>query len=322
MPSVIKRKTSGVAPSAFTVYAGDDPKPGGYRAVIKQMNIGKSSGDNMMLMPVIELKAAAGSEKSKFDGYPVFPVVVLTDNESNMQREQALYLALGAKADADIVPEGSPEKFKAGDKQKCKVKTIGGINPVGKIVNVKLRMSAGTDEYPARLECDLIFAARSEAGQDDTTSIDDDDIEDGDEEVELYEEDDLLKLGLPALRKILVDEFGEPADDAKAIKSKAKLVEAILAAQEEDEEDEDDESDAEEADDEDDEVEEDAEEEDEEDDEDDAEAEFRAEFADLDRAGLKAVIKKRAPDTKFKTSQTDEDLLELAVELALQDPPF
>jgi hypothetical protein len=285
------------------------------------MNIGKSSGDNMMLMPVIELKAAAGSEKSKFDGYPVFPVVVLTDNESNMQREQALYLALGAKADADIVADGAPEKFKAGDKQKCTVKTIGGINPVGKIVNVKLRMSAGTDEYPARLECDLIFAARSEAGQDDTTSVDEDeDIEDDvEDEVELYEEDDLLKLGLPALRKILVDEFGEPKEDAAKIKSKKTLVEAILAAQEEDEEDEDDESDAEEADDEDDEVEEDAEEEDE---EDDAEAEFRAEFADLDRAGLKAAIKKRAPDTKFKTSQTDEDLLELAVELALQDPPF
>ena len=42
----------------------------------------------------------------------------------------------------------------------------------------------------------------------------------------------------------------------------------------------------------------------------------------LTLAGLKAAIKKRAPDTKFKTSQTDEDLLELAVELALQDPPF
>jgi hypothetical protein len=318
MPSVIKRKTSHVAPSTFTVYAGDDPRPGGYRGVIKQVDIVKSKGDNLMLRPVIELKAQAGSEKAKYDGYPVFPNIVLTDTEANVQREQAFYMAVCGKQDADITADGTPEKFKAGDGQKCKVTKIGGVNPVGKVVNVRLTMSAASDEYPSRLECNMVFAA-SDGGSIPVETDDVDDIEGDVEDADEYEEDDLLKLGLPALRKILVEEFGVAKEDAAALKKKADLVSEILEAQAGDDEEEDDEE-AEEEEAEDDEEDEDEDEED--DEEEDKEAELREEFGAFNRVQLKAEISKRKPDFKFLKSHTDEALLEKAVELALEDPPF
>lgn len=321
MPSIVRRKTSDVAESPFAVYAGDDPRPGGYRAILKQVKIGKSSGDNLMFKPILELKASAGSDKAKFDGYPVFPNIVCTDNESNKQREQAFYLAVGASKDPAISCDVDPSKFKPGDGQTAKVLKIDKVKPEGIVVNVKLRYEQ--DNRPEfagqqQLKCDMIFASRDGTGvstdeEDAESDSIEDDVEEDGEEVELYEEDDLLKLALPALRKILVEEFGEPKDDAAKIKSKKALVDAILAAQDEEGED-DDEEDEEDEEDED-------QEEDDEDDEDPEQA-LREQFADLDRNGLKAAIKKRQGDVKFKTSQTDEDLLEILVELAKQDPPF
>lgn len=314
MPSVIKRKTSDVEKSPFQVYAGDDPKPGGYRAVLKFVNAVKSSGDNVMLKPVLELKAAPGSEKAKFDGYPVFPQIVLTDNESNKQREQSFYLAVCGKTDVDISCDVDPGKFKPSDGQKAKVLKIGNVKPENIVVNVKLRMKPAQGDYPAALECDLVFASRDQ--QDGAASSDEEDAED-DEEVAEYTEDELLALGLVALRAILVDEFGMDAAEAKLLKQKAKLVEAILNAQQDDEEDEDDESDSEEDD-----EEEDEDDEEEDDEEDDAEAAAREEAAGMDRTQLKTAIKKRQADFKFLKSQSDEDLVEALVKLILTDPPF
>ena len=326
MPSLVKRNLSKVPDSPFTMYAGDTPTPGGYRAVIKQLSVVKSSGDNLMYKGVLELKAKPGSDKAKYDGYPVFPQFVMTDNESNQQREKALYIAICGKADVDIKVDGKPESFKPSDGQKAAVQSIGGVSPVGKVVNVSLRFEP--DNRPEangamQLRADMIFADR-EGGVEEVDDVEEDDIED-DEEVAEYTEDELNALALAALRAILVDEFGMEAADAKAIKSKKALVSEILDQQADAEDDEDEEDEDEDADDvEDEESDEEDDDEDEEDDEeeDDQEAEIREELGQLDRAGLRAVIKKREPAFKFLKSQTDEALLEKAVELRLQDPPF
>jgi hypothetical protein len=320
MPSLAKRDLTKVADSPFKVYAGDEPRAGGYRAVIKQMHVVKSSGDNLMFNVVLEMLAKVGSEKAKYDGYPVFARVVITEAESNQQREKAMYLAITGSASVETKVEGQPEKFKAGDGQKAKVLSMNGINPVGKIVNVQMRLEPATEDYPSRLSCEMIFAARDEGDSEVASTPDIEDDEEGGEE-DLYTEDDLTGLGLPALRKILVDEFEMEASEAKLLKTKAKLVEAILAAQDEaledDEEDEDEED--EHGDEELEEGEEDDEEEEDEDDEEDPEAELRSELAELDRNALKARIKGTDPAFKFLKSQTDEMLVEWIVK---NEPPF
>jgi len=309
MPSVIKRKTSHVAESAFKIYAGDEPRPGGYRGILKQLNMVKSKGDNLMFTAVVEFEAKDGSDKKQFDGYATFPQIPLTDNESNIQREQALYVAVCGKMDADIKVDGTPEKFKAGDGQKAKVVSINGVKPEGKVVNVRMRYEIDNREGmngAQQLRCDLIFAARGESPVVDEEDDIEDDEETDEEGLPLYEEDDLKTKNLVALRKILVDELDQDAAEIKAEKSKAALIELILELQEDEEEDED---------------EEDEEETDEEEDE-DKEAEIREEVDGMDRNVLKAAIKKRDSAFRVLKSTTDEALREALVALMLQDPPF
>lgn len=321
MVKLVKRDMSKAAESTFKVYDGDEPRPGGYRAIVKQLNMQKSSGDNLMYAPVIELLAKPGSEKAKYDGYAIFPTIPLTENEHNQTREKAFYVAMTGKDVVSPNVDVDPGKFKPGDKQKAKVIDLNGIKPEGRIVSVNLRRSTPTDDYPSRLECDLIFAARdADAGAEDAASDnieDDEEVEGAEEDDILYEEDELMEMGLPALRKILVDEFGMKTPEAKLLKTKAALVETILNAQvdmsddeEEPEEDEDEDEELEE---------EEEDDEEDEDDEDDPEAELRAELAELDRNGLKARIKKLNPDFKFLRSQTDADLIEHIVQT---EPPF
>ena len=323
MPSVIKRKTSHVAESGFSIYDGDEPTPGAYRAVIKQLNMQKSAGDNLMVTGVLELKAKDGSAKKQYDGYPVFPMIPLTDAESNVQREQALYLAIAGKKDADLVTEGDPAKFKKGDKQKTKILKVGGVNPIGMEVNVRLRLEADNREGAngaMQLKADQIFKVR-DSEQSHEVPEEDDIEEDGDEEgLPLYEEEDLKSKALAALRKILVDEFGMEETEAKAIKTKAALVEKILELQEEDA-DADEEEDEEEDEDEEDESDEDEDEEDEEED-DDPEHAAREELAGMERTALKVALKKRAVEFRVTTKTTDDEIREALVPSFLEDPPF
>lgn len=317
MPGLMKRKTSHVAPSGFELYTGDDPRPGGYRAVVKQMHVVKSKNDNLMFNAVVELHAKPGSDKAKYDGWAGFPMIVLTEVEANIQREQALYLAICGKPDTDTKTDVDPSKFVKGDGQKAKVLTIGGVNPIGKIVNARLTTQAGLDGVN-RIVCDSLFRARDEEGSSTDTSSIEDDIDDIEtEDVVMYEEEELKALSLPALRKLLVDEFEMDAAEAKAIKSKAALVAAILEAQEEaldddesDEEDEEAEEDEDDA------------EEDEEDDEEDEEEDDEDATLEMDRAALKAEIKKRKPTQKITVKMTDDDLRDILRPLLAEDPPF
>jgi hypothetical protein len=321
MPSVIKRKTSHIESSGFDIYTGEEPPRGGYRAVIKKCAIQKSKGDNLMYAIVVELKAKPGTPKSQYDGWPSFPYIVMTDTEGNLAREQAFYMAICGKADAEVSTVADASKFKPGDKQQTPVTKIGGQNPVGKIVNVQVKDETQEDGSTRKV-VDRIFRVRDEDAED--TAADEPDIEDEDDEdaegLPLYEEDDLRTKGLPALRKILQDEFGMDVTEAKSLKTKDALVSAILEAQDE-EADEDEDEDEEDPED-DPEEEEEEEDEEDEDDEEDPEEAVRAELADMDRTALKALLKKRKVEFRVTTKTTDDEIREALVPVLLEDPPF
>lgn len=316
MPKVLSRKTSHVK-SAFSVYDGDDPRPGVYRGVVKQLALQKASTGAIMVYHVIELLAKDGSNKAQYDGYAAIGRIVFGDSDMQQEREQALFRAIAGKDDVDIAYDSAFDKFKDGDKQRAKIEKIGGVNPIGKIVLVRITSNDNPDY--SGMQTDGIYPARNEDGngtadvpQDPDEDIDVDvDDEDGDEEIEDYTEEELTAKSLAALRTILVDEFEMDAKEAALLKQKAKLVSAILEAQSALDEDEDEEEDEE--------VEEeelDEDEDEEEEDEDDPEVAIRAELAELDRAGLKARLKKLAPAAKVTTKMTDDDIRELIVPLA------
>lgn len=134
------------------------------------------------------------------------------------------------------------------------------------------------------------------------------------------------EFGLDKLREVLK----AAGVDTKGMK-KPELVEAIIDLEFAEEDEDADDTEAEEAEDAETESEEEAEEADDEDEEEededeeeeaDLESEIRAEAADLDRAALKKAIKALDADAKFKTSQSDDDLREIFVELKVSAPGF
>lgn len=326
MPKVISRKTSHVEASGFNIYDGPEPLPKrAYRAVVKKAAMGKSSGGNLMIELVVEFKAKPGTDAVKYDGWAGFPRAVLTDKEGNIRREQSLYLAICGKADADIKTAGDPTKFAAGDGQRTPITSIGGKNPVG--VTVMAFTQAGEDrDGNSRIEVDQVFPVRKEEGQEADADDEEEELPEN-PGIPQYTEDDLKGKSLQALRMILIKDFEVDDAEAKAIRAKGALIERILEEQEatdEDEdledEDEDEELEEEELEEEDD--EDDEEELDEEEEEDDLEEQLTARAADLNRNQLKAELKKFDKDMKFKTTQSDDDLRTMLVEMWIEEPPF
>lgn len=329
MPKVLKARTKGVV-RRFTPYDGP-PLPernGAYRGKITRATASKSSGGNIMMNFVVVFEAAPGDPRAEYDGYAAFPRVVMGEHEMLQERLQGLLLAVCGKEDADLKFTGDPTKFQSGDKQTTPIESIGGVNPVGRIVNVYMQPKAAEDNYPARMEADQIFPCRDQNsyagskvdGATDPGEEPEEEPEEAEDDAvvaEAYSEEELKGKSIPALRKILVEEFDGDEDEAKELKTKSKLIAAILEAQEEaededlEEEDEDLEEEGEE------EEEDDAEEE-----EEDAEAAIREELADLDRKELKVKLKQLDPDAKVTTKMSDDDIRELIVPLALEEPPF
>lgn len=318
MPKVIKRSTKGVT-QRFGFYEGEEPPAGVYRGIIKSAVGQMSSGGNVMLYNVVELQAREGDGRAKYDGYGAHVRIVWGDHDSLKEREQAYYLAVCGKEDADVVFAGDPTKFKAGDKQSTPITKVGGQNPVGKVVLVRLKNSQDP-QYPG-MDADGIYPTREETAHNAKYAgkkVDTDDDIDDEESDEGYTQEELNSKSLAALRKILVEEFDADADEVKSTKKKSDLVDMIIDAQfdsdEEDEEDDEEEEDLDEE-----EEDEDLDEEDE-----DAEAELREELGELTRAQLKARLRKWDKDFKVTTKTTEEQLIDRIVEIETDpdNPPF
>jgi hypothetical protein len=331
MPSFVS-DTTGVQRRSFTPYEGPEPTKGFYRARITKLVVRKAKNTDSLMFHIVAAFEASPNrpENAKYNDYPAFVYLTLGEHDSLKEREQNLILALTGKTKAKIDTEADVKKLKRGEE--TKVTKVDGKDPVGKYVLVEMRPEVDEREGQGgvtRMRADGVFPTRdqnayagSKVAGSPTDDVEDEDVEE-DEEAEEYTKEELTAKSLAALRKILVEEFDFDTDVAAGIKKKAELVEEILDQQsdalgDDEDEDEDEELEDEDLEDEDEELDEDEEEAD----EDDVEGRIDEELAGMDRNAVKAQLKKRTPERKFKTSETDEALKAELKELMLQDPPF
>lgn len=326
--------------TGFEPYDGPTPKARGfYRAIIKVMKHGLNSGSGSQGFEIVlELEAAKGDPKdhAQFNGYPMFSRSIITETKDGSELKEGavrnldnLLAALGTKDEPDVV-------LGKGDEDKLPVLKIGGINPIGRVVNVDMNFELYEGErrptvggiYPYK-EIEVAAGSTYEPDEEEDES----DLMEGSDEAEETEEGEdefaarkaeLEAMGVAALRKLAKEDY-----DLVSSGTKAAVIERILDWEFSDEEDAEGDE-AEEADEpEEDEAEEDeAEEEDEEeeaDEEDDeAKAERVAELAAItDRPALKSILKEIAPDFTVLKRHTDDDLRAqiISVEFA-EDLPF
>ena len=343
-----KFKLSGVKAveqkTGFEPYDGPEPTRNGfYRGLIKVLKWGDNSSGSQGFSMTLELEAAPGDPKGHgvFDGYPMFSRSIITagkDGEAlkeGAQRNLSNFLAaLGVKDEPEVI-------LAEGDGDKVDVKKIGGKNPIGIAVNIDLQMKLY--EGDRRPEVGGIYkyketdaptgTGRASVLDDEEEPEDESDLLDESEEAEETEGDEadeydaraeeLAGLGIPALKKIAKElEIGVSG-------TKDKLIERILEAEfteeeeAEDEEEPDDEPESEDEEEAEDDEAEDDEEEEEDDEDEAAKAERIAELAEINRVGLKKILKEIAPDTTVLKRHTDDDLREqiIAVEFE-EDLPF
>lgn len=320
MPKLKRSVKSAEVKTGFEAYDGPTPKGRGiYRAILKQCDLKEYKTGAQGYRLLFELDAAKGDPKdhAKYDGFPIWMNLVFGDHESMIARESNFYNALGVKDEPDVV-------FDSGElTDGVKVKTIGGKNPLGVVVNLDIKQSKYEGEE--RPEVDGVFkhSGKGEPKPDFVVADEPDEDEDEADEEEVSYDDreaELKSLTIADLRHIAESDYDL---DVKGLK-KADLVEAILDEEfgvdgvdesEEDEEDEDEEEDDVEIDDE----EEDDEDEEEDEDDDDRAAELGA----LDRAALKAIIKEHDANFRVLKSMTDEDLVSAILEIeSVDEKPF
>lgn len=189
MPS-LKRKTSHVKESGFSIYTGEEPKAGVYKAEIINSKMKMSKNDNLYFNVFIKFAGNTGT-KAEYDGWTGFGMITLGDKEALIQRERNFYRAVGASEDPAVVYEPI-EKGGA-------VTKIDGKKIEGKQVLVSIRMEEYNGAMQPRVNDILPLAeangARSTAGDtsDDLVEEDDDlleEDEDAEDEDEVEEDDE------------------------------------------------------------------------------------------------------------------------------------
>jgi len=308
MPSI---KRSGVksreVKTGFEAYDGPEPnKRGVYRSRIVQFNYKQFRSGATGYAILLELEAQKGDPKghAQYDGYPIWTNIVFGDKEAMITREENLNAALGVKDEPNVVFEDG--NIESG----VKVKTIGGKNPIGAIVNADIKM--GSFEGNPRPEVDSIFKVREIDSKVSKAVVSEEEPEEEDEEGsdEMSYDDRLTELkssSIGDLRRIAEEDYDL---EIKGLK-KVDLVQAILDEEFPPEDEEDDEEPEDEAEDEeDDEAEDDEDDDDEEDDEEDERAEREAELSELTRIQLKSALRKVDPDFTVKKSHTEQNLVQ------------
>lgn len=244
----LKRSVKGAPDrTGFESYDGPEPKPGVYRGKIKTCALRESSNGsgNLYYNVLIELEARKGDKENvRYDGYPAWVRLVMTEKEGNLAREKQFYRALNLKTEE---PDVLHDEIDDGGK----VKKIGGKDPIGAIVKVDIK----TDRYEGeqRLSPDAIYpvdpAKESDADADEEEPEEDDDDIDEDEDFDdddVEDEEDEAEEEVPDYASMKLPELKRLAKDA-GIDSKGKSAKALAAAlteaweAEEDEADDDDE---------------------------------------------------------------------------------
>lgn len=242
MPSLKRNVKDAEERTGFETYDGEEPPKGIYRAKIKSVKIREASTGTMGFQVLAILEAREGSAHSKFDGFPAWTNIWLTDKEANQAREKAFYRSVGASTDGEtnVVFEDLEDGGR--------VKKIGGKDPVGAIVKVDLKREDGYG-----MQGDTIYPvdpAKEKASKKSAPEPDEDDeddlIEDDDtaEEDEGYTAEELRALSLPELRK-LAKESGLEVKGLKKDDIVDSLIDFFAEGDDEDEDEDDDEDEVE-----------------------------------------------------------------------------
>lgn len=323
--------------TGFESYDGPPiTRKGFYRAELKKLKYGLNANSGSYGFNIVfELLAAPGDPKGHaiFDSMPMFSRSIITEGkdgaalkEGSVRNLSNFLAAIGSSDEPTVILED-------GDlDDQVEVKKIGGINPVGRIVN--LDIGFGRYEGEPRAEINGIYVWKDDgksAGKVSASDIADDDAdlyegEEGEDEAEAEDDEygirqaELTALGIPELRRILEEDYDLPKSGNKAV-----LVERILEHEFADEE-EADEAEAEDEEEPDDEAEDEAEDDEEEeaDDEDEAAKAARVEeLAGFDRIALKKVLKEVSPEATVLKRHTDDDIRELILDAEFGDElPF
>lgn len=234
----LKRSTSGTPDSGFKIYDGPEPTPGPYRGVIKRATVRISSNDNPYYNVLVEF---AGNEnsKSKFNGYPSWTMLTMTDKEANLRREKNFYRAIGVSEDPTLdYNEETGEIKKVGTKTGKQLIDIPVL--VRMIIDDRGQLK-GDEIFPSQTPT-ISNADEAEEPEEDEELLESEEDEDeesdemSDEEVERRAE--LEKMRLPRLRTTAK----EAGADIAGVSAKGDIIEAIIdaefGAEAEDEEDE------------------------------------------------------------------------------------
>lgn len=226
----LKRSVKGAPDkTGFESYDGPEPRPGVYRGRVKAASVREASTGTIGFNVLVELEARKGDkENARYDGYPAWVRLWLTDKEGNLAREKQFYRALGIKTDD---PDTIHDEIDDGGK----IKTIGRINPINKIVKVDIKSELY--EGDRRLSPDAIYPvdpAKESAAEDEPEDddIDDDDDIDEDEDFDdddVEEDEDEADDDMPDYSSMKLPELKKLAKDA-GIDSKGKSAKALAAA--------------------------------------------------------------------------------------------
>jgi hypothetical protein len=221
----LKRKTSQVPESGFSVYAGDEPRVGVYRGKIKAVRMKKSAANNYYYNALVEFANNDGS-KAQYDGYPAWCMITMTDQEANQRREKSFYRAIGVSEDPEVDFNEPDAKKDAGLIRKIGSKTLTQI--IGTEVLVEMRNRTDNRDGSSQIQADSLYPATAKATPppEPDEDPDEEELEEDVDEVEEdeVEEDDvddrraeLEAMTLPKLRKeakeLGIDAAGQKKDD-------------------------------------------------------------------------------------------------------------
>lgn len=217
--AVLKRKVNSEA-KGFAPYAGEDPRPGVYRARIIKSSIREASTGRLSYNTFFELEAQKPEHK-QYDGYAAFCEIYLGDETEEWAQagESAFVKAITGKSNfqnVNVAYEGKEADFKTGTG--ALIKTLDGVKVENKIVNVNLRMEKertheGT-KYPAELRARGILPWENKQVDDEEEEVDEDAIAEADESEEVAEDEEE--------GEEMTDEEWEAAKEARRVELKSR----------------------------------------------------------------------------------------------------
>lgn len=224
--AVLKRTVNSEA-KGFTPYAGEDPRPGVYRARLIKGAIREKGTGRLAYNWLYEFEAVKPEHK-KYDGYTGFCEILLGEEEWAQAREGAFVKAITGKSNfknVNVAFTGKESDFKTSGG--APMTAFDGVKIENKIVNIDLRLekerTVEGKTYPAELRAQGILPwEKPAAGADDDADDDEDYAEDGEDDAAEMEGDESEEDEGDDEGEEMTDEEWEAAKEARRVELKSR----------------------------------------------------------------------------------------------------